>query len=158
MNIDIRQIKKLIEVVEQSTINEIEIVNGEETIRVRRNVHEVAYQPQPVSTVYTAPMVQQPAAPVAPAAAPQAPAPKAETETGHKLLSPMVGTFYRSSGPDAKPFVEEGQSVKIGDPLCIVEAMKMMNQITSDKDGVIKKILVQNGEAVEFEQPLFIIE
>lgn len=161
MNIDIRQIKKLIEVVEESTINEIEIVNGEETIRVRRNVHEVAYQPQPVSTVYTAPMVQQAPQAVAAApvpAAPQAQTPKTETESGHKLLSPMVGTFYRSSGPDAKPFVEEGQSVKIGDPLCIVEAMKMMNQITSDKDGVIKKILVQNGEAVEFEQPLFIIE
>lgn len=161
MNIDIRQIKRLIEVVEESTINEIEIVNGEETIRVRRNVHEVAYQPAPVQTVYAAaaaapqPAVQAPAA-AAPAPAAAAPAPSAES--GHKLLSPMVGTFYRSSGPDAKPFVEEGQSVKVGDPMCIVEAMKMMNQITADKDGVVKKILVQNGEAVEFEQPLFIIE
>lgn len=159
MIIDIRQIKKLVEIVEQSTINEIELINGSETVRVRRNI-PAAYEPQQVHTVY-APQVQPvPQAPSIPAPAPAAPAaaPSADNETGHKLLSPMVGTFYRSSGPDAKPFVEEGQSVKVGDPLCIVEAMKMMNQITSDKDGVIKKILVQNGEAVEFEQPLFIIE
>lgn len=99
------------------------------------------------------------AAPVA-AAAPVAntAAPAAEAVSGYTLRSPMVGTFYRSSGPDAKAFVEVGQSVKVGDPLCIVEAMKMMNQIQSDKAGVVKSILVENGDTVEFDQPLFIIE
>jgi acetyl-CoA carboxylase biotin carboxyl carrier protein len=98
-----------------------------------------------------APQAAVAAAPVANAAAPEA-------VSGYTLRSPMVGTFYRSSGPDAKAFVEVGQAVKVGDPLCIVEAMKMMNQIQSDKAGVVKSILVENGDTVEFDQPLFIIE
>lgn len=160
MNIDIRQIKKLIEIVEESTISEIELKEGEESIRVSRNSSAIApVMAQPLPQVF-APQVQaQPQAPVQ-AVVQQNEATKSsvDSESGHKLLSPMVGTFYRSSSPDAKPFVEEGQSVKVGDPLCIVEAMKMMNQITADVSGVVKKILVQNGDAVEFEQPLFIIE
>lgn len=100
-----------------------------------------------------------PQAPAPQAAAPvAAAAPAAEVVSGYTLRSPMVGTFYRSSSPDAKAFVEVGQTVKVGDPLCIVEAMKMMNQIQSDKAGVVKSILVENGDTVEFDQPLFIIE
>lgn len=158
MNIDIRQIKKLIEIVEESTINEIELKEGEESIRVSRGsaVQAAAPMPMPMPAPvnFQAPAQAAPAQAAAPAAAPT----PAASESGHKLLSPMVGTFYRASGPQAAPFVEEGQSVKVGDPLCIIEAMKMMNQITSDKAGVVKKILVQNGDAVEFDQPLFIIE
>lgn len=155
MNIDIRQIKRLIEIVEESTIDELELKEGEESIRVSRNKAAV------VAPVAQAPIAQTfiPQSQPAPAVnAPVQETPSAPMASGHKLLSPMVGTFYRSSSPDAKPFVEEGQSVKIGDPMCIVEAMKMMNQITADKAGVVKQILVQNGDAVEFEQPLFIIE
>lgn len=158
MNIDIRQIKKLIEIVEESTINEIELKEGEESIRVSRGsaVQAAAPMPMPMPAPvnFQAPAQAASAQAAAPAAAPA----PAASESGHKLLSPMVGTFYRASGPQAAPFVEEGQSVKVGDPLCIIEAMKMMNQITSDKAGVVKKILVQNGDAVEFDQPLFIIE
>ena len=147
---DIRKIKKLIELVEESGIAELEITEGEESVRISR-----AVSGQVAPMINFAPQ----AAPVA-AAAPVAntAAPAAEAVSGYTLRSPMVGTFYRSSGPDAKAFVEVGQSVKVGDPLCIVEAMKMMNQIQSDKAGVIKQILVENGDTVEFDQPLFIIE
>ena len=138
---DIRKIKKLIELVEESGIAELEITEGEDSVRISRHgsaVAPVAYAPAPV------------AAPSAAAAAPAL--------SGHVVRSPMVGTFYRSASPDAGPFIEEGQQVKAGDPLCIVEAMKMMNQIQSDKTGVVKSILVSNGDTVEFDQPLFIIE
>ncbi|NCB55891.1 MAG: acetyl-CoA carboxylase biotin carboxyl carrier protein [Gammaproteobacteria bacterium] len=147
---DIRKIKKLIELVEESGIAELEITEGEESVRISR-----AVSGQIAPMINFAPQ----AAPVA-AAAPVAntAAPAAEAVSGYTLRSPMVGTFYRSSGPDAKAFVEVGQSVKVGDPLCIVEAMKMMNQIQSDKTGVVKSILVENGDTVEFDQPLFIIE
>ncbi|ACQ94123.1 acetyl-CoA carboxylase, biotin carboxyl carrier protein [Tolumonas auensis DSM 9187] len=147
---DIRKIKKLIELVEESGIAELEITEGEESVRISR-----AVSGQVAPMINFAPQ----AAPVA-AAAPVAntAAPAAEAVSGYTLRSPMVGTFYRSSGPDAKAFVEVGQSVKVGDPLCIVEAMKMMNQIQSDKAGVVKSILVENGDTVEFDQPLFIIE
>ena len=159
MNIDIRQIKRLIEIVEESTIDELELKEGEESIRVSRN-KGTASAPiiQAPATQTFIPQVQS--VPVANTAAEpaQEQAPAQQISSGHKLLSPMVGTFYRSSSPDSKPFVEEGQTVKVGDPMCIVEAMKMMNQITADKAGVVKQILVQNGDAVEFEQPLFIIE
>lgn len=149
---DIRKIKKLIELVEESGIAELEITEGEESVRINRSVTAVA-APMPVQ--YAAP---QPA--VAPAAAPAAPveAAKDETPEGHSVKSPMVGTFYRSSSPSAKPYVEIGQSVNVGDTLCIVEAMKMMNQIEADKAGVVKAILVENQDAVEYDQPLFIIE
>ncbi len=147
---DIRKIKKLIELVEESGISELEITEGEESVRIHRSG-------QPAAQVqYSAPIQQ--AAPLA--AAPvveSAPAAVAET-SGHRIKSPMVGTFYRSSSPGSKPFAEVGQSVKVGDTLCIIEAMKMMNQIESDKAGVIKEILIDNQEPVEFDQPLFIIE
>lgn len=160
MNIDIRQIKKLVEIVEQSTVSEIELKEGEESIRVTRNSNTSIQTMVPVQAPAQS-YVQPIAAPVSQVATAQETVNKpvsSNTESGHKLLSPMVGTFYRSSSPDSAPFVEEGQQVKIGDPMCIVEAMKMMNQITADKAGTVKKILVQNGDAVEFEQPLFIIE
>ncbi|MCG8667860.1 MAG: acetyl-CoA carboxylase biotin carboxyl carrier protein [Pseudomonadales bacterium] len=155
---DIRKVKKLIELLEESGIDEIEIKEGEESVRISRNSHSVAAQP----IAYQAPApAPQPAAP-APAPAPQAAAPAApeaseDEPEGSKLLSPMVGTFYRSPSPDAKSFVEVGQSVKAGDTLCIVEAMKMMNQIEADRSGTIRAILVENAEPVEFDQPLFII-
>ncbi|EKP0299381.1 MULTISPECIES: acetyl-CoA carboxylase biotin carboxyl carrier protein [Aeromonas] len=150
---DIRKIKKLIELVEESGIAELEISEGEESVRISRNfAGQVTAAPQMI--------MQQAAAPVAaPAAAPVSAAPAADAApSGHLMRSPMVGSFYRSSSPEAKPFVEVGQQVNVGDTLCIVEAMKMMNQIESDKAGVIKAILVENGQAVEFDEPLFIIE
>ncbi|MGR6758094.1 acetyl-CoA carboxylase biotin carboxyl carrier protein [Aeromonas veronii] len=150
---DIRKIKKLIELVEESGIAELEISEGEESVRISRNfAGQVTAAPQMI--------MQQAAAPVAaPAATPVAAAPAADAApSGHLMRSPMVGSFYRSSSPEAKPFVEVGQQVNVGDTLCIVEAMKMMNQIESDKAGVIKAILVENGQAVEFDEPLFIIE
>ena len=151
---DIRKIKKLIELVEESGIAELEISEGEESVRISRN-----FSGQ-VTTAMPQMMMQQAAPVAAPAAAaPVAAAPAADAApSGHLMRSPMVGSFYRSSSPEAKPFVEVGQHVNVGDTLCIVEAMKMMNQIESDKAGVIKAILVENGQAVEFDEPLFIIE
>ncbi|HHQ4578998.1 acetyl-CoA carboxylase biotin carboxyl carrier protein [Aeromonas hydrophila] len=151
---DIRKIKKLIELVEESGIAELEISEGEESVRISRNFSgQVTAAPQMIMPQVAAPV----AAPVA--AAPAAAAPAADAiPSGHLMRSPMVGSFYRSSSPEAKPFVEVGQHVNVGDTLCIVEAMKMMNQIESDKAGVIKAILVENGQAVEFDEPLFIIE
>lgn len=152
---DIRKIKKLIELVEESGISELEISEGEESVRISRAPANVGYPM--MQQTYAAP-VQQPAlaTAVAPVAAVAEAAP-AEI-SGHIVRSPMVGTFYRTPSPDAKAFVEVGQKVNAGDTLCIVEAMKMMNQIESDKAGVIKAILVENGQAVEFDEPLFIIE
>ena len=147
---DIRKIKKLIELVEESGITELEVQEEEGTVRISRAAPAVA----PAAIQYAA-------APVAPAAAPAAAtpaeAPVAEI-SGHQVRSPMVGTFYRSPSPEAKAFVEVGQTVKVGDALCIVEAMKMMNRIEADKAGVVKAILVNDGEAVEFDQPLIVIE
>ncbi|MFL7027392.1 acetyl-CoA carboxylase biotin carboxyl carrier protein [Enterovibrio norvegicus] len=145
---DIRKIKKLIELVEESGIAELEISEGEESVRISRAVAPIA-----------AP-VQYAAAPVpAPAAAPAAPVEAAPAEaSGHKVLSPMVGTFYRSPSPEASSFVEVGQQVNVGDTLCIIEAMKMMNQIQSDKAGVVKAILFEDGQTVEFDEALIIIE
>ncbi|MBL0513049.1 Biotin carboxyl carrier protein of acetyl-CoA carboxylase [compost metagenome] len=152
---DIRKIKKLIELVEESGIAELEISEGEESVRISRNFSgQVSVAPQ---MMMQPAQVQQAAAPVAAAAPAAAPAADA-APSGHLMRSPMVGSFYRSSSPEAKPFVEVGQHVNVGDTLCIVEAMKMMNQIESDKAGVIKAILVENGQAVEFDEPLFIIE
>ncbi|MBR9788852.1 MAG: acetyl-CoA carboxylase biotin carboxyl carrier protein [Vibrionaceae bacterium] len=151
---DIRKIKKLIELVEESGIAELEISEGEESVRISR--HGAAAAPAPVH--YAAAPV---AAPAPVAAAPVAEAPAAETAavpTGHQVLSPMVGTFYRSPSPDAKAFVEVGQKVNAGETLCIVEAMKMMNQIEADKSGVVAAILVEDGQPVEFDQPLVVIE
>ncbi|KFD22706.1 MULTISPECIES: acetyl-CoA carboxylase biotin carboxyl carrier protein [Tatumella] len=152
---DIRKIKKLIELVEESGIAELEISEGEESVRISRSPANMGY-----------PVMQQAyAAPVAPAPVAAAPAPAAEpaaaasTEvSGHIVRSPMVGTFYRTPSPDAKPFIEVGQKVTAGETLCIVEAMKMMNQIEADKSGVVKAILVENGQPVEFDEPLVVIE
>lgn len=150
---DIRKIKKLISLVEESGISELEITEGEESVRISRGVAQSA----PIQ--YAAPMPVAPAQPVTASSAPAETANSVSTApTGHVVTSPMVGTFYRSSSPESPPFVEVGDSVKKGDTLCIVEAMKMMNQIESDKDGVIKEICVENQESVEFDQPLFVIE
>ncbi|MEJ2380360.1 MAG: acetyl-CoA carboxylase biotin carboxyl carrier protein [Gammaproteobacteria bacterium] len=146
---DIRKVKKLIELLEESGIAEIEIHEGEEAVRISR-------YPQGAQVVQAA--VPQPL----PAAAPS-PAPAAEEEAapelpeGHAVLSPMVGTFYRSSAPGNPPFAEVGQRVNTGDTLCIIEAMKMFNQIEADTGGVIAAVLVENGQPVEYGQPLFII-
>ena len=153
---DIRKIKKLIELVEESGVAELEITEGEESVRIHRGPSASA---APMNYHIPAQAAPAPAAPAAPTA-PSAPAEPAEAQgpAGHQVKSPMVGTFYRASSPTAKSFVEVGQSVNVGDTLCIVEAMKMMNQIESDKAGVVKAILVENQEPVEFDQPLFIIE
>ena len=153
---DIRKIKKLIELVEESGIAELEITEGEESVRIHRGPSASA---APLSYTLPAALAQQQAPASAPPAAPAAPAQEADdVPAGHQVKSPMVGTFYRASSPTAKPFAEVGQSVNVGDTLCIVEAMKMMNQIEADKSGVVKAILVENQEPVEYDQPLFIIE
>ncbi|MBI0059868.1 MULTISPECIES: acetyl-CoA carboxylase biotin carboxyl carrier protein [Gilliamella] len=150
---DIRKIKKLIELVEESGISELEISEGEESVRISRSMPAANYS-APVQNI----QIPQPAPVVV------APTVEAEviadtnTINGTTIKSPMVGTFYRTPSPESKAFVEVGQSVNVGDVLCIVEAMKMMNQIESEKAGTIKAILVENGQPVEFDQPLFIIE
>ena len=150
---DIRKVKKLIELLEESNIDELEIHEGEESVRISRNSTRVAAAPVAAPVVAAAPApVAAPAAPVAAAA----PAAAAEPE-GHIVRSPMVGTFYRSPSPGAAAFVQEGQSVQAGDVLCIVEAMKMMNQIEADKSGTIGKILAEDGQPLEFDQPMFTI-
>ena len=152
---DIRKIKKLIELVEESGINELEISEGEESVRISRSAPNTGY---PVmQQAYAAP-VMQPQAPVAAAAPAAAEAPAKAEISGHIVRSPMVGTFYRTPSPDAKAFIEIGQKVNAGDTLCIVEAMKMMNQIEADKSGVVKAILVESGQPVEFDEPLVVIE
>ena len=152
---DIRKIKKLIELVEESGITELEVSEEEGSVRISR-----ATVAAPANVQYSIPAAAPTpvAAPAVPAAAPAAPAAAPEEIAGHKIRSPMVGTFYRSPSPEAKAFVEVGQTVKVGDALCIVEAMKMMNRIEADKAGVVKAILVNDGEPVEFDEPLIIIE
>ncbi|WP_445396613.1 acetyl-CoA carboxylase biotin carboxyl carrier protein [Zobellella sp. An-6] len=156
---DIRKIKKLIELVEESGIAELEISEGEESVRISRYG-----APAPAMAVPQYHVQAAPAPAAVPAANPGNPGTAAPAEaaapeiSGHVMRSPMVGTFYRAPSPGAKNFVEVGQSVKAGDTLCIVEAMKMMNQIEADKSGVLKAILVDNGQPVEFDEPLFIIE
>jgi acetyl-CoA carboxylase biotin carboxyl carrier protein len=148
---DIRKVKKLIELLEESDVAEIEIHEGEESVRISRgSTAVVAPMAAPVAA---APMATPPTA-----AAPVA-APAAEPEVqGHAVRSPMVGTFYSAPSPEASAFVKEGDTVSAGQTLCIIEAMKILNQIESDKAGKITKILVENGQPVEFDQPLFIIE
>ena len=151
---DLRKLKKLIDLVQESGIGEIEITEGEEKVRISR---QVASQPMLMATPAMQPMGmpgQMPAAMPSPAAAPPAPA----EPTGHTLKSPMVGTFYRAPSPGAPPFVEIGQSVTKGQTLCIIEAMKLLNEIESDATGTIKAILVENGQPVEYGQGLFLIE
>jgi acetyl-CoA carboxylase biotin carboxyl carrier protein len=150
---DIRKVKKLIEMLEESSLAEIEIREGEEAIRISRASSTAA----PHVVHMTAPAAPAAPAAAAAAAAPTA-APAAAVPAGHAVTSPMVGTFYRASSPEAKPFVEVGSQVSIGDTLCIIEAMKMMNEIEADKAGVVKAILKENGQPVEYGEALFIIE
>ena len=149
---DVRKIKKLIELIEASDIAELEIVEGEESVRISRN------SSQPI--MMAAPQAAAPVAAAAPhvVAAPIVEAAQAVEHVGETIDSPMVGTYYSSASPTSSPFVTVGQSVSVGDTLCIIEAMKMLNQIESEKSGVIKEILVENEQPVEFGQPLFVIE
>lgn len=148
---DIRKVKKLIELLEESDVAEIEIHEGEESVRISRGSTAVV-------APMAAPVAAAPMAAPAPAATPVA-APAAEPEIqGHAVRSPMVGTFYSAPSPEASAFVKEGDTVSAGQTLCIIEAMKILNQIESDKAGKVTKILVENGQPVEFDQPLFIIE
>jgi acetyl-CoA carboxylase biotin carboxyl carrier protein len=151
---DIRKVKKLIELLEESGIAEIEISEGEESVRISR--YPTGQHAAPMIHYAQAPAPAQAAAP-AQIAAPIAAAPVA-TKNDHTVTAPMVGTFYASAAPGAKAFVDIGSEVNVGDTLCIIEAMKMMNQIESDKAGRVTAVLVKNGDPVEFGQPLFIIE
>ncbi|PTS85283.1 acetyl-CoA carboxylase biotin carboxyl carrier protein [Pseudomonas sp. HMWF032] len=151
---DIRKVKKLIELLEESGIDELEIREGEESVRISRHSKQPAFMQQPMYAQAPAPA----AAPVAATpVATEAAAPAAAKLNGTVVRSPMVGTFYRASGPTSANFVEVGQSVKKGDILCIVEAMKMMNHIEAETSGVIESILGENGQPVEYDQPLFTI-
>jgi len=149
---DIRKVKKLIELLEQSNINELEINEGDESVRISRGGTAVTYASAPAP----APVAAAPAPVAAPAPA-EAAAPASEELAGHAVKSPMVGTFYASPAPDSPPFVTVGQTVAAGDVICIIEAMKMMNQIEADKAGTIGAILIEDGEAVEFDQPIVTI-
>ena len=149
---DIRKVKKLIELLEQSNINELEINEGDESVRISRGGTAVTYAAVPAP----APVVAAPA-PVASAAAAETAAPESEEIKGHAVKSPMVGTFYASPAPGSPAFVSVGQTVAAGDVICIIEAMKMMNQIEADKAGTIDAILIEDGEAVEFDQPIVTI-
>lgn len=154
---DLRKLKKLIDLVEESGIAEIEVTEGEEKVRITRSVAAPAVQTvyAPAAPVQAAPVAAAPA----PSAAPAAPAPApAALDLSNAQKSPMVGTFYRAASPSTPAFVEVGQTVKAGDTLCIIEAMKLMNEIEAEKSGVVKEILVENGQPVEFGEPLFIIE
>ncbi len=150
---DLRKLKKLIELVEESGIAELEITEGEEKVRISKS-------PSSTQTYIAGTPALQPLTAVPGVSPPLAPA-TATAELlpeGHVVKSPMVGTFYRTSTPGANPFVEVGQTVKVGDTLCIIEAMKLLNEIESDKSGVIKAVLVENGQPVEYGEPLFVIE
>ncbi len=149
---DIRKIKKLIELLEESGIAELEIKEGEESVRISR---QMANYVQQMPAAMPMAMAPPPLAGAAPAAAP---AEVAEPERGHQVKSPMVGTFYNKASPTSAPFVTQGQQVNAGDTLCIIEAMKMMNQIEADKSGKVTGILVEDGSPVEFDQVLFVIE
>ena len=154
---DIRKVKKLIELLEESGIAELEIKEGEESVRISRQTSSVVQTVAPLAAPMAA--APQPAAPApAAAAAPAAAGDSADSASGHRVKSPMVGTFYSAASPTSGPFVTQGQQVNVGDTLCIIEAMKMMNQIEADKAGKISSIMVEDGSPVEFDQVLFIIE
>ncbi|MGZ8252313.1 MAG: acetyl-CoA carboxylase biotin carboxyl carrier protein [Methylophilaceae bacterium] len=149
---DLRKLKKLIDLVEESGISELELTEGEEKVRISRNL------PNAQGTMhFSQPYMQAMQPQMAPAAAPVAEVAVPAAIEGHVVKSPMVGTFYRSPSPDAKSFIDIGSSVGVGDTLCIIEAMKLLNEIESDHAGVIKAILVENGQPVEYGEPLFII-
>lgn len=149
---DLRKLKKLIDLVEESGISELELTEDGEKVRISRNFMPNNMQQQPMQQ-YVQQYQPQQAAPAAQAA----PAVEVVVDEGHAVKSPMVGTFYRSPSPDAKAFVEVGDTVAVGDTICIIEAMKLLNEIEADKAGVVKKILLENGQAVEYGEPLFII-
>lgn len=151
---DLRKLKKLIDLVEESGIAEIEVTEGEEKVRITR----ATAAPAPVYAAPAHVAAPAPAPAAVPAAAAPAPAAPAARDLSNAQKSPMVGTFYRAPGPNAASFVEVGQQVKAGDTLCIIEAMKLMNEIEAEKSGTVKEILVENGTPVEFGEPLFIIE
>lgn len=145
---DLRKLKKLIDLVQESGISELEVTEGEEKVKIVKSGGS--------GTAYAAPLhVPAQAAPAAPVVVPVA---EAEEIQGHAVKSPMVGTFYRSPSPGAKPFVEVGDTVKAGDTICIIEAMKLLNEIECDKDGVVKAILAENGQPVEYGEPLVVLE
>jgi len=148
---DLRKLKTLIDLVQQSGIAELEISEGEERVRISRGVSG-AQHPAPVTHTVTLPLAGAPAAAAVPAEGDVAAAPE-----GHVIRSPMVGTFYRASAPGAKAFVEVGQAVKAGDTLCIIEAMKLLNEIEADRDGTVKAILAESGQPVEYGEPLVIL-
>ena len=158
---DLRKLKTLIDLVQQSGIAELEITEGEEKVRISRGVPATIghAMPQPGTVYVTAPSPAHMVAvdPTQGAAVPAVDEGEAPEPEGHVVKSPMVGTFYRSSAPDAKPFVDIGDAVKVGDTVCIIEAMKLLNEIEADADGVVKEILVENGQPVEYGQPLFVI-
>jgi acetyl-CoA carboxylase biotin carboxyl carrier protein len=149
---DLRKLKTLIELVESSGIAELEISEGEERVRITRSLPAAQGTPTTAPAGVPGVVITTGDRPTPPAAA----APTAEPE-GHTVKSPMVGTFYRSASPGAKPFVDVGDEVQVGDPLCIIEAMKLMNEIEADRAGVVKAILVENGQPVEYGQPLVVI-
>jgi acetyl-CoA carboxylase biotin carboxyl carrier protein len=157
---DLRKLKTLIDLVSESQVQELEITEAEGKVRIVKGAGGMAYFAPPAATLQPAAQAAPQAAQAAPAAAPTLPDIAADVVAlaGHTIKSPMVGSFYRTSSPGAKPFVEIGDTVAVGDTVCIIEAMKIMNEIEADKAGVIKKILVENGAAVEFGQPLFVIE
>lgn len=152
---DIRKVKKLIELLEESGVAEIEIKEGEESVRISRAAAPMNYPPMQYAQPNYAPPAAAPVAQAAQSVAIDAAAPSV---SGHQVKSPMVGTFYRAPSPGSKNFVEVGDQVKVGDTLCIIEAMKMMNQIEADFSGTVKAILIEDGEPVEFDEPLYIIE
>ena len=152
---DIRKIKKLIDLIQESDVSEIEISEGEESVRISRHTSTPA---QPVSYHIPAATPAAPAAPSSAGSAEAAPVASAGPDMSKAVRSPMVGSFYRSPSPEAPAFVEVGQKVSVGDVICIIEAMKMFNQIEADRSGTIKAILVENGQPVEYDEPLFIIE
>jgi acetyl-CoA carboxylase biotin carboxyl carrier protein len=156
---DLRKLKSLIDLVQQSGIAELEITEGEEKVRISRGGVTTTSQAAPVAQVVNLPQVQVAgSAPATAAGAPAAPESEAAAAPeGHVIRSPMVGTFYRSSAPGSKSFVDVGQAVKAGETLCIIEAMKLLNEIEADRDGVVKAILVENGQPVEYGEPLFIL-
>ncbi|MBC5765526.1 acetyl-CoA carboxylase biotin carboxyl carrier protein [Ramlibacter albus] len=153
---DLRKLKTLIDLVSESNVSELEITEAEGKVRIVKGGGAMV-QPMAAPAAMHAPPAMPVGAPQPAAAAPQA-APAPEVPAGHTVKSPMVGTFYRSSAPGAKPFVEVGQAIKEGETICIIEAMKILNEIEADKSGTITKILCENGQAVEYGQPLFIIE
>jgi acetyl-CoA carboxylase biotin carboxyl carrier protein len=151
--VDIRKIKKLIELLENSSLTEMEIQEGEESVKLSRHINQsqmMVHNPMPMAT----------AAPIAPPVASNSESDSVTkaSEDGHIQRSPMVGTFYTASSPDAEPFVKVGQKVQVGDTLCVVEAMKMFNQIESEYSGTVTKVLVENGQPIEFDEPLFVIK